>query len=137
MIKLCLDENINPHLAGSLKNVFRRLSFTSVVAEGLSGYEDEPLFAALAKKRINGLITLDHKQLLLDHERQGLKDANLHWIGLPMPEAKGYRQQALIVTSIINGLRAIVDREFEKTPHIYLVPGAANPGPDLLSVKAL
>ncbi len=137
MIKLCLDENISPHMAGPLKRVFKRVSFTSVYAEGVTGYQDVELFEALASKDINGLITLDQKQLENQIERDGLRAANLHWIGLPMPEARGYAQQALIATSLISGIRAIIDRNFADTPHMFLLPGTADPSPGLVAVHEL
>lgn len=137
MIKLCLDENINPHLAGALKPVFRRLSFTSVHQLNLTGLEDEALFVALAGAKIGGLITLDQMQLVNENERFGLRKANLHWIGLPMPDAKGYKQQALIASSLIAGLRTVIDRGFGEVPHMYMLPSSPNPGPGLVSARAL
>lgn len=120
MIKLCLDENMNRKLAASLHRVFRGVSFTSVHAEGLLHEEDIPLFNSLAARGINGLVTLDRNQLH-GEERQALKESGLHWIGLPHPEGRRYQIHAQVVSTVVSGIRSILDEGFKDEPHMYLM----------------
>lgn len=120
MIKLCLDENLNRKLAASLHPVFRSISFTSVHAEGLLHEEDIPLFHELSARGINGLVTLDRNQLHGD-ERQALRESGLHWIGLPHPVGRLYQLQAQVVSTVVSGIRSILDEGFKDAPHMYMM----------------
>ncbi|WP_125100194.1 hypothetical protein [Leucobacter chromiireducens] len=83
--------------------------------------EDLDLFRALQGDGVNGLISLDQRQLFDPRERESLRNAGLHWIGTEMPEARGYEFSAAINMSLLNGLTVLLDEGFDSQPHQYFL----------------
>lgn len=77
-----VDENLSHGLAEPLSRTFLRHKFLTPRGCGLLGVEDVPLFADLAARDVECLITLDKMQLENPDERAGLRAAGLHWLGL-------------------------------------------------------
>ena len=80
-MKLYLDENLTPELQRPLTRLYRH-GFRTPQQEKLSGVEDLRLFQDLADRDFNAIITKDKKQLEDSGERDGLRAAGLHWIGV-------------------------------------------------------
>ena len=89
MTAFFVDENLPPLIARSLAAIFAHHRFRSAADEHLNGVDDVHLCADLAARDFEVIITSDRNQLAHDHERRALKDAHLHWIGLPPITARG------------------------------------------------
>lgn len=77
-----VDENLSPTLAHSLSKIFLQHKFLWPQMTGLLSTDDVPLFGDLAARDVGCLITLDRQQLKDPEERDGLRAAGLHWLGI-------------------------------------------------------
>ncbi|NED96430.1 hypothetical protein G1H11_14060 [Phytoactinopolyspora alkaliphila] len=95
-----IDENLSPELENPLDRVFRQHKFTSARRAALLGTDDQDLFRELSARRYGAIITEDREQLEAQYERAALRDAGLHWLGVPKVPARGIAQ-IVYATSVI------------------------------------
>ncbi|TFB71565.1 hypothetical protein E3O06_12030 [Cryobacterium glaciale] len=118
MAKFFIDENLHARLAVPLESVFRNHRFRSCEKEMLLGELDVPLIAELGTRGFDAIITLDAAQLRIDEERNGLRSAGLHWIGLRSPTGSGLSVISTLTANIIAGLPKVLD-DWRVLPHAY------------------
>lgn len=118
--RLFLDENIPYKLAASLRFVFKQATFSSHREEALTSTLDVPLFKELGERGFTGIITQDYNHLINKLERDGLRDARLHWIGLRQPETRGIMYQAELVSALASILPELILNPRD-VPHVYKV----------------
>jgi hypothetical protein len=124
--KIFLDENLSHEMTAPLGAIFKAHRFKACRGEGLVGYYDEPLFEELGARDFGAIITLDAKQLENAGEREGLRQAGLHWIGLTQPAGSGLAVLAGLAAMVIAGLPHVLD-DWRTEPHIYrLSSGVVN-----------
>ncbi|MGO4859616.1 hypothetical protein [Arthrobacter sp. 2MCAF14] len=133
-MKLYLDENL-PYttLIEPLTKLFRTHVFRHPGQESLAGIEDVDLFGCLAEKDFDAIITQDANQLNNLDERDGLRSAGLHWIGVPQLNEAGLHGLGAVAGMVIAGLPYFFD-DARSVPHIYkLKPMAKRElrGPDV------
>ena len=92
--KIFVDENLPPLVASALSATFKKHLFRSATDESLRSVEDVVLCRDLADRDYDAIITGDRNQLVNTPERVALREAGLHWIGLPAVEATGVEQIA-------------------------------------------
>lgn len=133
-MKLYIDENL-PYrmLLEPLTKLYRKHLFRHPGQEALVGTEDVDLFEALAERDFDAIITQDANQLKNPDERQGLRMAGLHWIGVPQLNEAGLHGLGAVAGIVISGLPYFFDSDAD-APHIYKlkpVPGKASRGPEI------
>lgn len=119
--RLYIDENLPHQLAGALSKAFRRPIFRSHIEEHLTGVLDLPLFNELHLRRFDIIITKDLAQSHVIDERDGLRDAGLHWVGVREPKsARGLEFYSSVVSSIAASMPFVLER-FQQPPHAFFV----------------
>jgi hypothetical protein len=117
-MKIFVDENVSKALCSPLESLFKAHRFRSSEREGLLGVWDIPLFEELAERGFGAIITLDSQQLERPAERDGLRRAGLHWIGMASPPGAGLAVIGGLAAVIMGGLPHVLD-DWRETPHIY------------------
>ncbi len=120
--KFFIDENLPHEYADSLRRPFRAALYRSYVEEDLRRTEDVDIFPILSKRGFTAIITQDRKQLFYDEERDGLRAASLHWVGLVDIDGKGldFHSQALaMLASVLPGL---IRTEMDGAHAFYVTP---------------
>jgi hypothetical protein len=101
-VKFYIDENLSPLIGEPVGRVYRKYQFRTPVHEGLRGVLDVPLFNDLAIRDFDAIITHDGRQLQEDHgERQALREAGLHWIGLPETKVSGAHGVSILAGTLL------------------------------------
>lgn len=119
--RIFIDENLPHQLAPALGKAFRRAIFSSHAAERLSGTLDLPLFAELSSREFNVLITKDLAQLAKAEERDGIRNADLHWVGVREPDsAKGIDFYGALLSALAATVPAVI-KGIASPPHAYYV----------------
>lgn len=108
--KLFIDENLPPTIGPVIEQMFRRnLMIRSGYQESTHGMKDVPLIEHLSALSFAGIITSDFAQIdTNDDERAALRNAGLHWIGVPKPQAKGIAQISQITAAVISAMPQIL-----------------------------
>lgn len=117
-----IDENTIPDIAIPLGNVYTRHKFKTARDWSLLGVEDVHLFKDLQQRECDAIITFDSMQLQRDEERTGLRDAGLHWIGIPQIRAGGTQLVAILTAITVAGLHNVIDK-WAPEPHAYQLQG--------------
>lgn len=118
MAKFFIDENLHARLSIPLESVFRSHKFRSCEKEVLLGELDVALITELGVRGFDAIITLDAAQLRIVEERDALRDAGLHWIGLTNPAGAGLSVISALTANIIAGLPKVLD-DWRTAPHAY------------------
>lgn len=127
MRKFFVDENMTPDLVAPVTTIYRTaLQVRTADQEHLRGVDDAVLFQDLHLRHFDAIITFDRHQLVHDHEREALRRASLHWIGVPPLRAKGTHALALLVAIVVPGVQHVLD-DWRNVPSIYRLTGADNP----------
>lgn len=87
---------------------------------GLFGIEDKDIFLALGERDIALLITADLAQVNNPREREGLADANLHWLGIPPILATGIGLIAQVLSIVIPGVGHALE-EWPEAPTAFFL----------------
>jgi hypothetical protein len=77
-VKFFLDHNLSPRLIKPLVTIHPKHSFGCALEEGLTATEDIPLFAELADRQFEAIITRDRNQLSDPEECAALQASGLH-----------------------------------------------------------
>lgn len=100
---------------------FRSTIFSSHKDEGLTGVLDLPLFEALSERRFNVIVTRDITQSITRAERNGLRAAGLHWVGVREPRfARGLHFHSAIVSAIAASIPTVV-KDVSAAPRAFYV----------------
>lgn len=119
MTAFFIDENLSPDLAPVLRSVFRQHRFLIARETGLLGIDDVELFRELRYRDIDCLITLDKNQLSREVERDGLREAGLHWLGISDEvEGRGVRRIAAYLAMAGPGIAYVLDH-WQPRPTAY------------------
>lgn len=106
-------------LAHSLSKVFLQHKFLTPQMTGLLSTDDVPLFGDLSARDVDCLITLDKRQLEDPDERNGLRTAGLHWLGISNgADGKGAEKIAGHLAMAAPGV-AYVLRDWRGLPTAY------------------
>jgi hypothetical protein len=135
-VRFFIDENLTPDLAQPLQKIYRKHMFKTALHEGLVNIDDVELFRDLDARGFDAIITKDGKQLILDHERAGLLDAGLHWIGVSDVGSNGEHQLALFTGVVAAGLHHVLG-DWRSVPHAYKLTVPSNFANMLPLVEAL
>lgn len=125
-MKFFLDENISHSLCGPLESLFKAHRFRSSERESLQGVLDVDLFRELREREFGAIITLDAQQLELPDERNGLRNAGLHWVGMGNPPGTGLEVLGGLAATIMAGLPHVLD-DWRTKPHVYRLGGQIVP----------
>lgn len=109
--KLFIDENLPPQIAPVVERMFQRqLWVRSFQQEGTKGMYDIPLVDHLKALDFHGIITSDFAQVDSNpDERNALREAGFHWIGVPKPKAKGIAQISQITAAVIAAMPQVLE----------------------------
>ena len=119
--RVYIDENLPHQIAGALSRAFKVVIFSSHMDEKLTGVLDLPLFEQLQDRKFDAIITRDIAQTITGVERDGLRDAGLHWVGVREPKsASGLDFYSAIVSSIAASIPTVL-AGFKAPPHAYFV----------------
>lgn len=119
--RVYVDENLPHQIAGSLARAFRNPIFSSHKDEGLTGVLDLPLFEQLQSRDFDAIITRDIAQSITVSERDGLRAAGLHWVGIREPQsAVGLDFHSAILSSVAATIPTLI-RGFASVPQAYFV----------------
>lgn len=132
-MKLYIDENLPHALVEPLTKLYRGHTFRHPAQEILTGVEDVELFSELGVRDFDAIITQDANQLTNQDEREGLRKAGLHWIGVPQLNEAGIHGMGAVAGMVIAGLPYFFE-DSPSLPHIYrLKPMARRTqrGPDV------
>lgn len=100
---------------------FRSTIFSSHKDEGLTGVLDLPLFEVLRERKFNIIVTRDIAQSMTKVERDGLRAAGLHWVGVREPRsARGLHFHSAIVSAIAASV-PIITRHVDAEPRAFFV----------------
>lgn len=119
--RVYIDENLPHQIAGSLRHAFRNPIFSSHKDEGLTGVLDLPLFEQLRERNFDAMITRDIAQSISAEERDGLRSAGLHWVGVREPRSvAGLEFHSTILSSVAATIPTLI-RGFASAPQAYFV----------------
>ncbi|WP_374206949.1 hypothetical protein [Paenarthrobacter sp. TYUT067] len=109
-MKFLLDECVSDRLLPSLEAAFRNCQFHSVASLDWRGTLDPKLFAAAAEASFDVLVSLDHKILRVDHERNALRKAGLHFAAIERPPVgvRGRDFNALVLAQLVSCLTLVL-----------------------------
>lgn len=77
-----VDENLGESTATALRTLFRGSLFQTAKDLRTRGASDVELLSRLSDEQFDGIITRDRKQLIHVEERDALRSAGLHWVGV-------------------------------------------------------
>lgn len=119
--RVYVDENLPHQVAPALMAAFRSTIFSSHKDEGLTGVLDLPLFEVLRKRKFNVIVTRDIAQSMTAAERDGLRAAGLHWVGVREPRsARGIHFHSAIVSAIAASV-PVITRDVGAAPRAFFV----------------
>lgn len=119
--RIYIDENLPHQLAGALGRAFRQAVFSSHKDEKLTGVLDLPLFNQLQARRFGVIVTRDIAQSIDVQERDGLRNASLHWVGVREPKsAAGLEFYSAIVSAIAASVPTVL-ASVSQPPRAYFV----------------
>lgn len=119
--RVYIDENLPHQIAGSLARAFRSPIFSSHRDEKLTGVLDLPLFEALQDRAFDAIITRDITQSVTPSERDGLRAAGLHWVGVREPKAAvGLEFHSAILSSVAAAIPTLL-AGVASSPRAYFV----------------
>jgi hypothetical protein len=107
-MRFFLDHNLSPRLVKPLASVHPKHDFRCALDEGLTATQDIPLFAALAERDFQAIITRDRNQLVKSDECAALRTSGLHWLGVKDTHVPGLLGIALESASITTGLTIVL-----------------------------
>lgn len=120
-MKFYIDENLSPLIGDPVGRVYRKYQFRTPAHEGLHGVLDVPLFNDLALREFDAIITHDGRQLQEAHgERQALREAGLHWIGLPDTQIPGAHGVSVLAGALLAAFPKILP-ELDGPPSAFHV----------------
>lgn len=117
-MKFYIDENLTPKMSGPLTQIYRHHQFRTPGQEHLGGVKDTPLFGDLAARDFDAIITEDKEQLEDIGERDALRGAHLHWIGVKQLDGRGTLQVASQLAVVLAGLYWVLE-DWGDQPTIY------------------
>ena len=121
-MKFFVDENETAAIVQPLETVLFQHEFRSAEQEELGGVEDVDLFAEIARRGFDALITRDRNQLANRDERLKLIECGLHWIGHKEPGATGELLISCLVAGYVLALPYVVSAVAELgAPHAFHV----------------
>lgn len=119
--RVYVDENLPHQVAPALMSAFRTAIFSSHKDEGLTGTLDLPLFETLRERRFDVILTKDIAQTITPTEREGLRAAGLHWVGVREPrKARGIHFHSAIVSAIAASV-PVVTRDIGAAPRAFFI----------------
>lgn len=125
--KFFIDENLPSDYAGLLRRPFKSAVYSSYLDEGLRRTDDVDIFPILKERGFTAIITQDRRQLFYDQEREGLRAAGLHWIGLMDLKGKGLTFHSQALAALSTALPSLI-RDHVSAPHaFYISPDHARP----------
>ncbi len=107
-MRFFVDHNLTPRLITTVSSIHRDHEFRCARDEGLMAEDDIPLFAKLAARGFDAIITRDGNQLINPEERLALVESGLHWLGVSPPKAGGLLGLALDSAAITVGLTIVL-----------------------------
>lgn len=107
-MRFFLDNNLSPRLAEPVAALLPEHSCCCARDEGLTTVDDVPLFAEVAHRRFDAIITRDRNQLSDGEERRALIDSGLHWLGTKDTKVGGLKGMSLDCASITIGLAIVL-----------------------------
>lgn len=123
--KFFIDENLPAEYAEILRRPFKSAIYSSYADEGLGTTQDLSIFPELHKRSFTAIITQDRRQLYYPEERDGLRAAGLHWVGLIDITRGGIAFHSQALSMLATALPELIARH-EATPHaFYLAPNNA------------
>lgn len=121
-MRFFIDQNINQQAPAALSSIYLRHTFEHAYHLGMHELEDERLFEELHRQGFDAIITKDKNQLKDDAERDGLRRANLHWIGYKSKGHPGLLGIGIETSTIISGLPFVLhDTPLE--PTMFMLQG--------------
>lgn len=119
--RVYIDENLPHQVAPALHAAFRSAIFLSHKDEGLTGVLDLPLFEHLRERSFDVIVTKDIAQTITTAERDGLRAAGLHWVGVREPQkVNGLRFHSAIVSAVAASVPTVL-REISSAPRAFFV----------------
>jgi len=104
-----------------LSHAFRRAIFSSHKEEGLTGVLDLPLFETLRDRDFDVIVTKDIAQTITRSEREGLRAAGLHWVGVREPRnVRGIHFHSAILSAIAAGVPTFTG-DIGAAPRAYFI----------------
>jgi hypothetical protein len=94
--------------------------YSSYVDERLKRTDDVDIFPILQARDFTAIITRDQRQLYYDEERDGLRAAGLHWVGLSDFKGRGHDFHAQAIGAISAVLPMLL-RDAPTEPHAYFI----------------
>lgn len=88
--------------------------------EQLARTKDVDIFPILKERGFTAIITQDRRQLFYSDEREGLRVAGLHWVGLTDIQGKGIRFHAQLLSVLASAMPDIVGAAYD-APHAFYV----------------
>lgn len=116
-----LDENLTPDLAEPLCRVYRRHRFATATRWQLRSVDDVDLIADLGRRECDAIVTMDRQQLENPDERDALRAAGLHWIGVPQTGTGGALLLAVLTAIAVPGIHHVLNSWHAK-PSAYFLP---------------
>lgn len=113
-----IDENLSQSLSPLLAAIFRRERFKTASQAVLLATDDVDLFQELRARDFDCIITQDKMQLENPDERAGLRDAGLHWLGLPEMHLGGAAGLAAQAAMAGRAVATVLD-EWAELPTAY------------------
>ncbi len=118
--KFFIDENLPAEYAAVLRKPFKSALYRSYVEEDLRRTDDVDIFPVLKNRGFTAIITQDRRQLFYPEERDGLRAAGLHWVGLVDLRGKGLTFHSQALSVLATALPDLI-RGTPSTPHAFFV----------------
>lgn len=137
-MRFFVDENETDAILPPLRATFLQHEFRGSKEEELGGIDDIPLFAIVAERGFDALITRDSNQLDDRDERRALIESGLHWIGHKQPGASGELGIALTSAAYMAAMPHIVSAlPTVEQPHAFHVKGLASQEGQRVKIRKL
>lgn len=118
--KFFVDENLPHDYANAFRKPFKSAIFSSHVEEKLSATEDVDIFRVLQERGFTAILTADRRQLHDPIERDALRTANLHWVGVGGIESRGVEFHADAIASLLEVIPQLI-LDAPSVPHSFHV----------------
>ncbi|WP_295855028.1 hypothetical protein [uncultured Microbacterium sp.] len=125
--KFFIDENLPADYAELLRRPFKSALYKSYLEESLRGTQDVTLFPELRQRGFTAILTQDRRQLFYEEERDGLRAAGLHWVGLVEVKGRGLRFHSQALGMLAAALPDLI-AQHDMEPHaFYITPDHTKP----------
>lgn len=128
MTRLFFDENVPVQLMTIVAATYPMLHLGGYQALGTAGVDDEDLFPMVAAAGFDVFVTTDIAQMedpRRRHERSGVRQAGLHWIGYAQPnKLTGLHRIGSEAATLLRGMPYVLDEiAREQRPQCFKLRG--------------